>query len=194
MAFKRSFLESLGLSEAQVQAVMDEHVAVVDAIKADRDKYKAEAEKLPDLQKQLDGIKGGEDFKAKYEKEHQDFEDFKKKTADDAEAAKVRAAYRKLLADEKIGEKRLDSILKVTDFSGMKLDKDGKLANEEELRKKIGEEWDEFRTTITEKGAKVETPPKSGNGKMTKDEILKITDTSERQKAIAENIDLFQKG
>ena len=184
-----------GLSEEQVKAVMEEHVAVTDALKADRDKYKAEAEKAANLQKELEGIKGGEDFKKKFEDEHKAFEDFKKKTAEDAEAAKVRAAYRKLLIDEKIGEKRLDSILKVTDFSKMKLDKDGNtLENEAELRKSIGDEWGEFRTTVTEKGANVETPPKTGGTKMTKDEILKITDTAARQKAIAENLDLFGKG
>ena len=195
MAFTRSFLSATGLSEEQVKAVMEEHVAVTDALKADRDKFKAEAEKAADLQKQLEGIKGGEDFKAKYENEHKAFEDFKKKTAEDAEAAKVRAAYRKLLIDEKIGEKRLDSILKVTDFSKMKLDKDGTtLENEAELRKSIGDEWGEFRTTVTEKGANVETPPKTGNTKMSKDEILKISDTTARQKAIAENLDLFGKG
>ena len=194
MAFGRSFLKATGLTDEQINAVMEEHVAVTDALKKQRDDYKAEADKAADLQKQLDGIKGGEDFKDKYEKEHQAFEDFKKKTAEDAEAAKVRAAYRKLLIDEKIGEKRLDTIIKVTDFSKMKLDKDGNLENVEELRKAIGEEWGEFKTTVTTKGADVEKPPHTGNGKMTKEEILKIEDTSARQKAIAENLDLFQKG
>lgn len=202
MAFKRSFLESLGLSEQQVSAVMDEHIAVVDALKSDRDKYKAEAEKLPDLQKQLEGIKGSEDYKQKYEDTLKEFEDFKKKTADDAEAAKVQAAYRSLLVDEKIGAKRLDSIMRVTDFTKMKLNKEGKLENEEELRKSIGDEWGEFKTTITEKGAKVETPPVTNNaGKMSREEIYKrdehgkyILSAEERQKAIMENPQEFRKG
>lgn len=194
MAFTRSFLKASGLTDEQVTAVMEEHVAVTDALKGERDKYKAEAEKAADLQKQLDGINGGEDYKEKWEKEHQAFEDFKKKTADDAEAAKVQAAYRSLLIDEKIGAKRLDSIMRVTDFSKMKLDKEGKLVNEAELRKSIGDEWGEFRTTITEKGAKVETPPKTDGGKMTKEQIMQISDTTARQKAIAENLDLFGKG
>ena len=192
MAFTRSFLSSAGLTEEQVKAVMEEHVSVTDALKADRDKYKAEADKAADLQKQLDGIKGGEDWKQKFEDERKAFEDFKKKTADDAEAAKVKAAYRKLLIDEKIGEKRLDSILKVTDFSKIKMDKDGQtLDNEADLRKAIGEEWGEFRTTVTEKGATVERPPQIGRATKTKDEIFAIKDTAERQKAIAENHELF---
>ena len=192
MAFTRSFLSSAGLTEEQVKAVMEEHVSVTDALKADWDKYKAEADKAADLQKQLDGIKGGEDWKQKFEDERKAFEDFKKKTADDAEAAKVKAAYRKLLIDEKIGEKRLDSILKVTDFSKIKMDKDGQtLENEADLRKAIGEEWGEFRTTVTEKGATVERPPQIGRATKTKDEIFAIKDTAERQKAIAENHELF---
>lgn len=194
MGFTRSFLKASGLTDEQVSAVMEEHVSVVDALKKERDGFKAEADKAAELQKELDGIKGGEDFRQKYEDEHKAFEDFKKKTADDAEAARVRAAYRSLLVDEKIGAKRIEAIMRVTDFSKMKLEKDGTLAGEAELRKGIGDEWGEFRTTVTERGAKVETPPSTGAGKMSKEEILKIQDTAARQKAIAENIELFQKG
>ena len=194
MGFSRSFLKATGLTDEQVNAVMEEHVAVTDALKAERDKFKEQASKAADLQKQLEDKTGGEDYKEKYEKEHEAFENFKKQTAQDAEAAKVKAAYRKLLADEKISEKRLDSILKVTDFSKMKLDKDGKLEKEDDLRKSINDEWGEFKTTVTEHGAKVDNPPTQSKSKMTKEEILKIEDTTARQKAIAENLDLFQKG
>lgn len=194
MALTRSFLKGYKLDEDVVESIIAEHVSVVDALKKERDGYKAEAEKAADIQKELDGIKGGEDWKKKYEDEKKAFDDFKKKTADDAEAAKVRAAYRKLLIEEKIGEKRVDTILKVTDFSKMKLDKDGNLENVDALRKSIGEEWGEFKTTVTTKGADVDKPPHTDKSKMTKEEILKIEDTSARQKAIAENLDLFQKG
>ena len=191
MAFSRSFLKSTGLTDEQITAVMEEHTSVTDALKSQRDSYKAEAEKAADLQKQLEGLQSGEDFKKKYEDEHKAFEDFKKKTADDAEAAKVRSAYRKLLADEGIGEKRLDSILKVTDLSKVKLDKDGNLQDVDELKKSINEEWSEFKTTVTTKGATVEKPPQTGKSTRTKEEIYAIKDTAERQKAIAENHELF---
>jgi len=193
MAFSRSFLKSTGLTDEQITAVIEEHTAVTDALKADRDKYKEQAEKAADLQKQLDEASGGEDWKQKYEDEHEAFEDFKTKTAQEAESAKVRAAYRKLLTEEKISEKRLDSIIRVTDFGKMKLGKDGSLDREDELRKAINDEWSEFKTTVTEKGATVDKPPQTGNGRLTKADILKIEDTSARQKAIAENLDLFQK-
>lgn len=199
MAFGRKWLDEILQNEElsakeKAQKIMDEHITVTNGLKDERDSYKQEADKAADIQKELDGIKGGEDFKKKYEDEHKAFEDFKKQTAQDAETAKVKAAYRKLLADEGISEKRLDSILKVTDLSKVKLDKDGNLENADDLKKAINEEWGEFKTTVTTKGADVEKPPQTASSKMTKEEIMKIQDTSERQKAIAENLNLFGKG
>lgn len=198
MAFGRAWLKNILQEEdkpieEKVAEIMKEHVAVTDGLKEERDGYKGQAEKAADLQKQLEGM-SGDDWKEKFEKEHEAFENFKKQTAQDAEAAKVKAAYRELLADEGIGAKRLDKIIKVTDFSKMKLDKDGNLANADELRKAINEEWSEFKTTVTEKGATVEKPPQTGKPVKTREEILAIKDTSERQKAIAENLNLFGKG
>ena len=177
--------------EEKAGQIIDRHLGEVNEIKEQRDTYKAEADKAADLQKQLEEINSGEDFKTKYEKEHQDFEDFKKKTADEAEASKVRAAYKSLLVDEKIGAKRIDSICKLTDFTKMKLGKDGKLEGEEDLRKTINDEWGEFKTAVSERGAVVEKPPQIGKATKTKEEIFAIKDTAERQKAIAENHELF---
>lgn len=194
MSFSRSFLKATGLTDEQITAVMEEHTAVTDALKQQREDYKKQAEKAADLQKQLDGLQGGDDYKQKYEDEHQAFEDFKKKTAQDAEAAKIRAAYRKLLIDEKIGEKWVDRIMKTQDFSGMKLDKDGNLNDAESIRKSVADEFGEYKTEVTQHGAKVETPPRTDKPTRTREQILAIEDTSERQQAIAENLNLFGKG
>ena len=196
MAFGRTWLKNILQEEdksveEKVAEIMKEHVSVTDSLKEERDGYKEQAGKAADLQKQLEDLQSGDNFKEKYEKEHEAFENFKKQTASDAEAAKVKAAYRKLLAGEGIGEKRLDSILKVTDFSKMKLDKDGNLEKADELKKAINDEWSDFKTTVTERGATVEKPPQTGKTKMTKEEIFAIKDTTQRQKAIAENHELF---
>ena len=195
-SFARKWLEGILENEdlstkEKAQQIMDGHIAVTDGLKDERDSYKTEADKAADIQKELDGIKGGEDFKKKYEDLKNEFEGFKKQTAQDAETAKARAAYRKLLADEGISEKRLDAILKVTDLTKVKLDKEGGIENADDLRKAINDEWGEFKTTVTEKGATVEKPPQIGKAKMTKDEIYAIKDTDQRQKAIAENHELF---
>ena len=196
MGFGRKWLDGILEDEElspkeKAQKIMDEHINVTNGLKDERDNYKAEAEKAADLQKQLEEKANGENWQEKYEKEHEAFEDFKKQTAADAEAGRVRAAYRKLLSGEGISEKRIDSILKVTDFSKMKLDKDGNLEREEDLKTAINDEWGDFKTTVTEKGAVVEKPPQVGKATKTKEEIFAIKDTAERQKAIAENHELF---
>lgn len=164
MAFTRNFLKSIGLNDEQISSVMEEHTNVTDALKAQRDGYKADAEKLPGVQQELDSLKGNEDFKQKYDDEHAAFETFKKQVAQDAETAKVKAAYRKLLTDEKISEKRLDAVIKLTDFSGMKLDKDGNLVDVDKLKENINTEWGDFKVTQRERGPEVEKPPVDNNG------------------------------
>ena len=163
MAFARSFLESVGLTKEQVSAVMEEHVAVTDGLKKERDTYKAEAEKVPGLEEKLKAHADNEDYKTKYEQEHTAFESYKAKAAQEAESAKVSAAYRKLLTEEKISEKRLDAILRVTDLSAMKLTKDGTLEGEAKLRESIKTDWAEFITKKEERGAGVDNPPDHDN-------------------------------
>jgi len=171
MSFSRSFLKSVGLTDEQISAVIEEHIAVTTLLKAQRDqfegdanKYKADAEKLAQVQKELDELKARKDYKADYDKAVQDLADYKNQVAAEAEAAKVRAAYKQLLTDEKISDKRHDAILKVTDFSGMKLDKDGKLENAEKLKEAIGKDWAEFRVSTRDRGEDVAHPPRNDNG------------------------------
>ena len=195
-SFSRKWLDGILENEEltakeKAQQIMDGHITVTDGLKEEREALKQEAEKAADLQKQLDDLANGEDYQKKYEDEHRAFEDFKKQTASDAEAARVKSAYRKLLAREGISEKRLDTILKVSDLSKMKLDKDGNLEGEEDLVKAINAEWGDFKTTVKEKGAVVEKPISTGKATRSKEEIMAIQDTTERQKAIAENHEVF---
>ena len=199
-SFRRQWLDGIITNDdlspkEKAQQIMSGHITITDGLKDERDSYKKQAEeqstKAADLQKQLESVTGGEDFKKKYEDEHKAFEDFKAKAASDAETAKVKAAYRKLLAEEGISEKRLDSIIRVTDFSKMKMDKDGNLDGVDELKKAIADDWGVFKTTVTNHGAKVEKPPQVGKATKTKEEILAIKDDQERLAAIAENHEMF---
>jgi hypothetical protein len=194
MALTRSMLKGMGLTEEQVSAIIEEHTNTIDGLKKDRDKYKADAEKLPGVQKELDKLKEGDgnDWEKKYNDEHEAFENYKKDVATKEATAKVRSAYRKLLVESGVGDKHIDAVLRVTDFSGMKLDKDGNLEGSDKLTESIKNDWAGFITTTGTKGAEVSNPPGASKTTMTKDEIMKIKDTSERQKAIAENIDLFK--
>ena len=171
MSFTRNFLKTMSLTDEQVQAIMEEHLSVTDSLKAQRDKfeqdaksYKEQADKVPELEKQIQGYKDGDDYKKRFEDEHKAFEDLKAQIAKEAETAKVKTAYRQLLLDEKINEKRVDSVIKLTDFSEMKLDKDGKLENIDTLKENIGKEWGEFKVTTKERKQTVPVGNHDNNG------------------------------
>lgn len=199
MGFTRSFLKALNLTDEQVTAVIDEHVSVTDALKKQRDEYKDQAEKLPEALKEIEALKAGEDYKAKFEDEHKAFEAYKADVAKSEAKRAVEAEYRKLLAEERIGAKRIDAVIRLTDLGQMKLDKDGKLENTDKLREDIRREWGEYITETHERGVDVETPPKTAKSTMTRDDIFKRDDhgryvlsTEERQRAIAENPQAFK--
>ena len=168
-SFSRKWLDEILANEdlsdkEKAQKIMEGHITITNGLMDERDSYKTQAEeqgnKAADIQKQLDDIKGGEDYKQKYEEEHKAFEDFKTKTALDAETAKVSAALRKLLVDEGYSEKWRERIMKGADLSGVKLDENGNLQNLDELKKAIDDEWGDVKTTVHEKGADVDNPPK----------------------------------
>ena len=192
MAMKRSrlmeILQDEGKSPAEkADLIMEDHLSVVNPIKEERDTFKEEAEKLPDLQKQLEKLTGEAEV---FEKERKDFADYKTRVEKDAETARIRNAYTQMLKDENYSEKWRERILESTNFSEMKLE-NGKLANEKELREAVNEKWSDVKTTVSEKGAVVEKPIQTGKATKTKEEIFAIKDTAERQKAIAENHELF---
>ena len=50
MALTRKFLKALGIEDEKVDEIISAHTETVDALKAERDGYKADAEKLPGVQ------------------------------------------------------------------------------------------------------------------------------------------------
>ena len=172
MAFKREEIRNI-LGDAYTDDIGTKLVAlhrgVVDPLKDDLDnakrdaeRYKKDAEKLPDVQKELDDLKK-DDWKAKAEKAEKDLKDYKQKVVQDAQAAKIKDAYKKLLIEEKISEKALDSVLNATDYSSIKLKDDGTLDGVEDLKKNIAEKWGGFIVEVRKRGAGNETPPPGGD-------------------------------
>jgi len=191
MALKRELLKGMGLTDEQQTAIIDAHIETVDGLKEKITKLEAEAGKAKELQKELDAMKSGTDWKAEHDKLKKDFDEYKKTTEAKETATKVKAAYRGLLKDANVDEKRFDAILRATDLSGMKLDKDGKLENADKLTEAIKADWSDFVVTARTRGADIKTPPTGGKATRTKEEIMAIKDTGERQQAIAENHELF---
>lgn len=196
MALTRKMLKAMGIEDEKIDQIIDAHTETVDGLKGDAAKYKGDAEKLPGVQKELDALKAAGDggYKEKYEAEHKDFEDFKKTVqAKEARAAKE-TAYRALLREAGISEKRIDAVLKVSDMGAVELE-GGKIKDAERLKDAIRQEWADFVVKETAQGAQTANPPvNAGGGSLTKHEIAQIKDPAERRAAIAANMTLFEKG
>lgn len=194
MALTRKFLKGMGLPDEQIETIIEAHTEVTDALKQDRDTYKADAEKLAGVQKELDDLKAnGGEWQKKYEDEHKDFEAYKSaQTAKETKTAKT-AAYKALLIESGISEKYANKILKLTDLEAIELDESGKIKDADTHKQTVQTEYAEFVETKTERGASVATPPaKSGSpSTITKEQILAIKDGQVRRKTMAEHPELF---
>ena len=180
--------------EGAAEEICSKHSADMDAIKEERDNFKKDAETLAplkkeneDLKKQIEEVDDGA-----YQKLKKEFDDYKADVKAQAERAGKEEAFKEILKDAGIPEKHYAKIIKYSDIDGLELDDKGKVKDAKDMLKTIKEEWSDHIETGGQQGANTATPPKNtGGGKMTKEDIMKIKDTSERQKAIAENRELF---
>lgn len=199
MALSRKMLKAMSISEEQIDEIIEAHTETVNALKEERDEFKAQADKVPTLQKELGELKenaekneGKNPYKVKYDALKEEFDNYKADVDKKAAKAVKEDAYRSLLKEAGVSEKRIGSVLKVSDVDSIELDKDGKIKGSDKLIDSIKEEWADFIETGKTVGAPTATPPANvGGGKMTKEQIFAIKDTAERQKAMLENKELF---
>ena len=185
---------SENMSEA-VDKIIDGHLTSVNALREDVAKYKADAEKLPTVQKELDDMKANsnDDWKEKHDRLKDEFDKYKTDVqAKETKAAKE-AAYRAILKDANLSEKGIEKAVKYADWDKIELGEDGKLKGANDHIKAVRDEWAEYVTTTTTTGAKTSTPPVNNGGKTgkTKEEIMAIRDPAVRQAEIAKNPEVF---
>lgn len=206
MALTRKFLAALGIESEKIDQIVEANAESLADIQdklakanAELKEAKSKADTLPTVQKELDDLKAQveADNKAREGKDYdalkKEFDDYKADIQAKAVKSAKEKAFRDLLTDMKVSDKGVSLILKYQGVNGIELDEDGKLKDAPALRKAVKEDWSDYISTVETKGADTKTPlgSDSGAGKMTKADIMKIKDTSERQKAIAENPELF---
>lgn len=145
-----------------VSKIMDGHVSSINALREDVTKYKADADKLPDIQKELDGYKAkdgeGWEQKAKdFEKKYNDL--VSDNTAKATQAAKEKAV-RAFYQSKNITGDNLE-IAMLSSGEAMKgLEMDGeKIKDTAALDALVGGTLAKLVTTTKVTGANTETPP-----------------------------------
>lgn len=197
MALTRADLREMGLEDSVIEKIIQKHAETVSGLKTATEAAKDTAgqeiqelkEKLSEMQTAMRQAKEG------YDALKQDFATYKA-AAEKSQANRAKeSAYRDLLKAIGIkGDRRLDAILRTVDLDKLELDETGALKGREDLEKVAKEDWSEFIPTTETKGANTKTPPENGETKLSKDQISAIKDPSARRAAIAENLQLFEKG
>ena len=169
MALTRKGLLAAGLTENQVDFVLEGHTETVDGLKEERDRYKADAEKLPGVQKELDDLKGkGDDgYKAKYDAEHKAFENYKTSVAAEKTTAAKEKALETALKKVGIADKRLQSVARLCKGDGLldklELDDKGTIKDSDKLEASLKESYSDYIVKTSTQGANTPNPP-AGNG------------------------------
>lgn len=146
------------------------HLGVVDPLKDDITRYKADAEKLESVQKELDGLKskGDDGYKAKYESEHQAFEDYKTSVAAEKTTAAKEKALETALKKVGIADKRLQSVARLCKGDGLldklELDDKGAIKDSDKLEASLKESYSDYIVTTSTQGANTANPPANNGG------------------------------
>lgn len=181
MPLKRKMLEGMSLTPEQTDAIMEAHYAEVSDLKDEIDKAKESAKTAVELQTQLDAANkqieslSKDEYKDKYDSLKTEYDQYKTGIEADKEHAKKETAYKQLLTDAGVSDKRINSVLKISAsaIDGLELDKEGKVKNSDKLSETVKTDWADFIETTTPAGASVANPPKQPNGSETDEDRMK---------------------
>lgn len=208
MSMTRKSLKAMGLTDEQVDSIVEMHTETVDGWKEKLRAAEEKASKLDAVQKELDDLKadGGKYGKEAYNKLKKEFDDYKSEvTAMETRAAKEKAV-RAYFEGKKITGNNLNIAMRGAkdEIAAVELGEDGKIKDTAALDALVGGEFAGLVVKTQQRGANPSTPP-AGNGpggKLTRDDIYKrddngrfLLDASQRQQALSQLIaDEQQKG
>ena len=179
MALTRKSLKAMGLTDEQVDSIIEMHSETVDGLKEQVKTYKADAEKLPNVQKELDDLKAAGDggFKEKFEKEHSDFENFKKTIQEKETKAAKESAAKAFFESKGITGNSLEIAMRGSSAEIAALDLDGeKIKDSSALDALVNGTFKALVSTTTTKGANIPNPPvTTPNKAYSADDIRKMS-------------------
>ena len=194
MALMRKSLKAMGLTDEQVDSIVEMHTETVDGLKADIAKYKGDAEKLPAVQKELDDLKakGDDGWKDKHDAVKKELDDYRAEiTKKETRAAKEKAV-KAYFEGKHIEGANLNIAMRSVSAEIDALELDGeKIKDSAALDALIK---GDLASLVAKPGVRVDMGNRLNNngGKpLTREEIIAIKDGSARRKAMAENPELF---
>lgn len=175
MSITRKALVAMGIENEKAEQLLDMHLETVNGLKEVITSLKTENERIPTLSDELKQLKAlkeqSDDYKAKYESEKSEFENFKKKLEIEKTDEAKKKAYRDLLEKNNIRKDKMDLIMRTVKLSDLNLQEDNTLENSEELNKSILKDWSDFVEHTAVKGTNAANPPVSSVRSFTREDI-----------------------
>ena len=164
MALTRKLLASLGIEDAKIESIIDAHTETVDGLKQQIAQYKTDAEKLPEVQRQLDEAKEAVKKSGDAAKIQADFDAYKAEVQAERTRAAKKSVLEKLAKDAGLSPAGVAKAMKYSDLDKIELDEKGEAKGGAEIIKSLREEWGGYNEGDHTIGAPTATPPASGGG------------------------------
>lgn len=174
MALTRKMLAAMGIEAEKIDEIIHEHADTVSALKDQIETLKTDAGKLPDVEKRLEEAEkkiadaNAADWEKKYTELKSEYDVYKSDVETKAEKNAKETAYRKLLMDAGVSEKRVGAVMKVSDLNVIKFNEDGTIQDADKITENVKKEWADFIETKQERGADVAKPPANNGGESAK--------------------------
>ena len=201
MSLTRKSLKAMGLTDEQIESVIEMHtdtisglkdklesvensVETVEKLKADVEKYKSELDNAKKT------IAEGEKYKEMYEAEKREHDKYKSEVT----AKETKAAVREYFKGKGINDDNMSIAMRgiKSEIDAAELDDKGKIKDMKVFDDLIKGDYAKLISRTESRGVDTQTPPpNTGKVTITKEEIMNIKNTAERQQKIAENPELF---
>ena len=169
MALTRNFLKSMGLTDEQVNAIIENHTDTVEGLKAERDGYKATAEKQTQNEAEITRLTNelaeAQKNSGDAAKVQADFDAFKKQIADEKAAAQTDADVLDIVKEAGIQRESFQKVV-AKDFDRSKIQRgeDGTITNRQELVDDTRTRYVDFTATQQQQPLPQNNPPSGGGG------------------------------
>lgn len=202
MSLTRKALKAMGLTDEQIDSVIEMHTDTVSGLKdkleaaennsKDVEKLTAEVEKYKnELEKANKAITESEKYKEQYENTKSEYEKYKGEIAAKETKAVKEKAVREYYKSKGINDDNMSIAMRGSrsEIDAAELDEKGKIKDTKVFDELIKGDYAKLISHTEVKGVQTQVPPPNATNKkvMTWEDIDKIKDVKERQQAMYEN-------
>lgn len=172
MALTRNFLKSMGLTDEQVSAIIENHTDTVEGLKKERDTLKAAADSVEALTRERDEYKDKLSKAGDAAKVQADFDSFRQQVEKEKTHTRKLQAYDALLKDAGVARDSFrQTLCKTADMEKIELDDKGAVKDAETLKERIRADYADFIGTVHNDPTPPINPPSGGGKTFTAEQI-----------------------